>query len=148
MAMRATLCIALMLACLLIGCSRSGDVGAFIVTEVIKRGGHTKPNVTLSKLDARWKVLRDKNGFQATVTEVPFSTIDRQMRQVFGTPSLSGTSTGTQPRLLYSHWAAADIGVALQLIERPDGADVICVRAMGTTQMLEEMAKPWWRKLW
>jgi len=128
------------------GCSRRNDLGGFLIQQVSEYGGRTNANAQLPKLDARWTVKRDKNGFQASVTDTSFSSVDTFMRQAFGTPKLSGFSTNIgQP---YGTWAAVDIGVAIQLIGQPDGADIVCVRAMSMTQMFQEMDKPWWKKLW
>lgn len=143
--MRASLLILALLCAVVAGCSRSGDFGAFVVTEVVKFGGHTKTNATLLKLDARWTTKRDKNGFQASVTGTPFNNVDTFMRQAFGTPKMAGFSTNIgQP---YDTWAAVDIGVAIHLIGRTNGAEIICVRGMSVTQMFQEMEKPWWKKL-
>jgi hypothetical protein len=76
---------------ILVGCSRSGDLGAFVVTEVSKFGGHTRTNAPLPKLDARWTIKRDKNGFQASVSGTTFASIDATMKQAFGKPKLQRT---------------------------------------------------------
>ena len=126
--MRTPILIAILFALSLAGCSRSGDVGTFIVTETIKYGGHTKTNATLPKLDAHWTVKRDDNGFQASVTGTSFASIDTFMQQAFGAPKMSvAANTSGQPHRV---WGAVDIGVAIQLIGRPDGADIICVRGV------------------
>src|SRR6266487_2089861 len=118
-----------------VGCSRPNDFGAFFVQQVTKYGGRTNANAQLPKLDARWTVKRDKNGFQASVTGTSFSSIDTFMRQAFGAPKMSGFSTNIgQP---YGNWAAVDIGVAILLIGRSDGADIVCVRAMSMTQTFQ-----------
>ena len=144
--MRTPVLIAILFAFSFAGCTRSGDFGTFVVSEATKYGGHTKTNAPLPKLEARWTTKRDKNGFQASVAGASFNSVDTFMRQAFGTPKMSGFSTNIgQP---YGAWAAADIGVAIQLIGRPEGVDIICVRAMSMTQMFKEMEKPWWKKLW
>jgi hypothetical protein len=128
--MRTTLFITFLLACFLIGCSHSGDVSTFIVTEVTKCGGHTKTNTGFLKVEARWKLQRDKNGFQATLTGVSFADMDALMRQAFGVPSMAGVSTGTQTGLPYSNWAARDIGVAIMMIGHADRVEIICLRGV------------------
>ena len=108
------------------GCSRSGDFGAFVVTEAAKHGGHAVTNGTLPALHARWRIKSDANGFDASVTGAPFASIDAVMQQAFGTPKISeAANLKGQP---YRIWGAADIGAAIQLIGRSDGADIICVR--------------------
>jgi hypothetical protein len=45
-------------------------------------------------------------------------------------------------------WAAIDIRVAIQLIGRTNGADIVCVRGMrDMDEMFREMKRPWW-KFW
>jgi hypothetical protein len=66
--MRTLLSTTLLLAAIFVaGCSRSGDFGAFVVTQVTKYGGHTKTTATIQKLDARWTVKSDSNGFTMLV---------------------------------------------------------------------------------
>src|SRR5438445_5751236 len=124
--MRAHLFILALLACAVIsGCSRSGDFTAFVVSEVAKHGGHTLTNATVAPLEARWTVKSDTNGFQASITGASFASIDTVMQQAFGTPKMSVAANASgQPHRV---WGAVDIGVAIQLIGRPDGADIICV---------------------
>lgn len=139
----------LALACAIVaGCSQSDDFGGFVVTEVAKHGGHTKTNVVLPELEARWTVNRDRNGFQASVTGVTFASVDTLMQQAFGTPRMSSDATATVTGQPHRVWGASDIGVAIQLIGRANGADIICLRAMpDTTEMIREMERPWW-KFW
>ena len=128
--MRTTRLIVILFALSLAGCSRSGDFGTFVVTEATKYGGHTKTNAALPKLDARWTVKRDDNGFQASVTGISFASIDTFMQQAFGTPKISVDGTGTATGQPHRVWGAVDIGVAIQLIGRPDGAEIVCARGM------------------
>lgn len=139
--MRAYFLIATLLACGLVsGCSRSGNFSAFIVSEVTRHGGHTVTNVPLPILQARWTIKSDANGFQASVTGAPFASIDAVMQQAFGAPKMSVASNASgQPHHV---WGAVDIGVAIQLIGRPDGADIICVRGMRDMgEMFQSMEK-------
>ena len=64
-----------------VGCSHSGDFGGFFVAEVTRYGGHTITNATLPRLDARWTVKADSNGFTVQVRGVPFATVDSFMHQ-------------------------------------------------------------------
>ena len=108
------------------GCSRSGDVGTFLVTEVTRYGGRTITNGALPKLQARWTVKEDSSGFTVQVSGVPFATVDSFMRQAFGPPKVSAdTNLSSQPHRV---WAAVDIGVAIQCIGRPAGVELICVK--------------------
>jgi hypothetical protein len=127
--MRAYLFILAVLACVVVsGCSRSGDFSAFVVSEVAKHGGHTLANATIPALEARWIIKSNTNGFQASVTGASFASIDAVMQQAFGTPKMSVAANASgQPHRV---WGAVEIGVAIQLIGRPDGADIICVRGM------------------
>src|SRR2546426_8266504 len=122
--MRAHFLIAILFGCAAIsGCSRSSDFSAFVVSEVAKHGGHTVTNVTVAPLQARWTVKSDTNGFQASITGASFAGIDAVMQQAFGTPKMSVAANASgQPHRV---WGAVDIGVAIQLIGRPDGADII-----------------------
>lgn len=108
------------------GCSRSGDFGTFVVAEVAKHGGHAVTNTTMPTLQARWTVKSDTNGFQASVTGASFTSIDEVMQQAFGTPKVSVAinSSGHPHRV----WGAVEIGVAIQLIGQPHGADIVCIR--------------------
>jgi len=92
-------------------------------------------NTTPPKLNARWTIKRDDNGFQAFVTGTSFASIDAVMQQAFGTPKLSDDGAGTSTGLPHRVWSAVDIGVAIQLVGRPNGTDVICVR--GVNDMME-----------
>jgi hypothetical protein len=108
------------------GCSRSGDFGAFVVAEVAKYGGQTVTNAPQTTLPGHWTIKRDANGFQASVKGAPFASVAAVMRQEFGPPKIStAANLNGQPHQV---WGAAEIGVAIQLIGRPDGADIICVR--------------------
>ena len=139
--MRAYFLIAALFACVLVsGCSRSGDFSTFVVAEVAKHGGHTVTNAPLPALQARWTIKSDTNGFQASVSSAPFASIDAVMQQAFGAPKMSVASNASgQPHRV---WGAVDIGVAIQLIGRPDGADIICVRGMRDMgEMFQSMEK-------
>src|ERR1041384_3653883 len=92
------------------GCSQSGDFSRFIVTEVVHYGGQTKTDVPVAAVNARWKVNRDKNGFQVIATGTSFSAVDAVMRQAFSAPAMSGVSSAGVP---HSEWAARDIGAAV-----------------------------------
>ncbi|HUD46979.1 MAG TPA: hypothetical protein VMR33_09115 [Candidatus Baltobacteraceae bacterium] len=118
--------LALFLCAAVSGCSRSGDFGAFIVTEVAKHGGHAVTNATLPTLHVQWTIKSDANGFQASVSGAPFASIDAVMQQAFGTSKLSEASDleGRPHRV----WGAVDVGAAIQLIGRTDGAEIICIR--------------------
>ena len=131
--------IAVLFACALVsGCSRSGDFSTFVTAEVAKHGGHTVTNAPLPAVQARWTIESDTNGFQARITGAPFTSIDAVMTQAFGVPKISvAANTDGQPQRV---WAALDIGVAIQLIGRPDGADIICIRGMrGMEEMFQSM---------
>ncbi|HUR47625.1 MAG TPA: hypothetical protein VMZ27_17205 [Candidatus Saccharimonadales bacterium] len=109
-------------------CSRSGNFGTFIVSEVTKHGGHAVTNQPIPILKAHWTVKSDENGFQAFVTGASFASIDSVMRRSFGEPKISiNADASGQPHLT---WAAVDIGVAIQIMGRTDGAEIICVRGM------------------
>lgn len=139
--MRAYFVIAVLFACALVsGCSRSGDFSAFVVSEVAKHGGHTVANAPLPVVEARWTIKSDANGFQAHVTGAPFASIESVMTEAFGTPKVSVPNNASgQPHCV---WAALDIGVAIQLISLPDGADIICVRGMRNMgEMFQSMEK-------
>jgi hypothetical protein len=139
--MRAYFLIAALFACALVsGCSRSGNFSTFVVAEVAKHGGHTVTNTPLPAVQARWTIQTDTNGFQAHVTGAPFASIDGVMTKAFGPPKVSvAANTSGQPHRV---WAALDIGVAIQLIGRPDGADIICVRGMRDMgEMFQSMEK-------
>jgi hypothetical protein len=112
------------------GCSRSGDVGTFLVTEVTRYGGHTITNGAFPKLAAHWTVKEDSSGFTARVSGVPFATVDSFMRQAFGPPKVSADTNLSSPS--HSVWAAVDIGVAIQCIGRPAGVELICVKGGST----------------
>lgn len=79
-------------------------------------------------VDAHWTVKSDANGFEADVAGASFAEVDAAMQQAFGKPkeSVAANLSGQPQRA----WRTADIGVAVQLIGRPDGAEVICVRGM------------------
>jgi hypothetical protein len=49
------------------------------------------------------------------------------MRQVFGSPNMSGMSAAGLP---YSNWSAQDIGVALMMVGYSDRVEIMCVRGM------------------
>ena len=127
--MRASFFIAALFACVLVAsCSRSGDFSAFIVSEVLKHGGHTVTNAPLPTVQARWTIKSDTNGFQVRVTGTPFASIEAVMTQAFGAPKIwVAANTSGQP---HGVWGAVAIGVAIQLVGRPDGADIFCVRGM------------------
>lgn len=129
--MRTPLSIALLLTVIVaIGCSQSGDFGAFIVTEVAKYGGHTKTTAEIPKLDARWTVKRDDNGFEASITDAPFATIAADMELVFGKPRISENGSGTATHEPHRVWNAGDVGVAIQLIGHKNSTEIICVRGV------------------
>ncbi len=110
-----------------VGCSHSGDFGGFFVAEVTRYGGHTITNATLPRLDARWTVKADSNGFTVQVRGVPFATVDSFMHQAFGPPKVSADANlDGQPQRV---WAAVDVGVAVQCIGRPDGVEIVCLKA-------------------
>lgn len=131
--MRASLSIALLLTIIVaVGCSHSGDFGAFVVAEVAKYGGHTKASATVPNLAARWELKEDANGFQAFVTDVSFATIAAEMEQIFGTPNTSHDVTDvlTVVPLPYRLWSAANIGAAVQLIGHKDSTEIICLKGI------------------
>ncbi len=128
--MRTSLSIALLLAVIVaVGCSQSGDFGAFVVAEVSKCGGHTKTTAAIPKLDARWTVTRDNNGFTIFIANASFASIAAEMEQVFGPPKMTDDGLGTASHEPYRLWAAVDIGVAIQLIGHKDRTEIICLRS-------------------
>ena len=122
-------CFLSLLAC---GCgsasrSQSGDVGAFIVQEVARHGGHTRGTNTVSHLQAHWNVKSDHAGFQAHFTGVQFSEVQSVLQQAFGPPTF--VTTNMQGRL-HGLYQAQDIGVALQFFGESAGVRIICVRGI------------------
>lgn len=129
------------------GCSRPGDFGEFLIHQITGLGGRTNLNAQLPKLDARWVVREDRNGFQVLAADTSFHHVDAFLRQAFGAPKLSGFSTNIGQA--HATWAAVDIGVAVMVIGGPDGVEVTCVRGLSSvSEMNDEVSKPWWRKLW
>jgi len=128
------------------GCSRPKDFSGFLVERVVKYGGRTNAYAQLPKLEACWTIKSDKNGFQVSVKGASFKDVDTLIQQTFGAPMRSITNSNTGH--LHSLWKAADIGVGIHLIERSDGVDISCLRAMTMTEMFQEMDKPWWKKIW
>ena len=125
--MRAPLTILLFLACLVFaGCSQSGDFGSFFVGEVTKYGHPPKTPITISRLDARWTIQSDDDGFRVFVRGQAFAAVDALMQQVLGAPKVSVTSdTKGQPHHVYG---SADIDLAVQCIGRADDVEIICVK--------------------
>ncbi len=142
-----TLLLMFVVACLaLASCSRSHDFGAFVVNEVGRCGGRALTNAPLPRVEAEWTIRRDRNGFQASISGATFTSIDGTMKQAFGAPKLSKESNASG----YPHrvWAAADIGVAIHLIGRANGAEITCMRGMrNVDEMMREIERPWW-KIW
>ena len=136
----------LLLCAVMVGCSRSEDLGKFMTTEVAKHGGRTMTNSTLPQLKAQLRVKRDRNGFQARATDVTFASVDSLMQQMFGKPAISSDATKTASGQPHHVWGAAQVGVAIQLVGRTNGVDIICVRAMrDTSEAIREMDRPWWK---
>ena len=129
--MRAHLSITLLLAIILVaGCSQSGDFNAFFVAQVTKYGGHTKTSGTIPKLEARWTVKQDANGFQAFVIGASFDSIASEFEQVFGKPKMSDDGSGTATHEPVRLWAAVDVGVAIHVIRHKDSTEIICIRSI------------------
>jgi hypothetical protein len=112
-----------------VGCSHSGsgDFGTFVVPQVTEYGGHTKIVGVIPNLFARWTVKQDADGFTAHISQVPFSAVDGFMRKVYGPPNISTEMNhdGEPQRV----WAAANIGVAIQLIGHTNDTEIICARS-------------------
>jgi len=125
--MRTSLIISLLLSCLIFtSCSQSGDFSGFFVGEITKYGGHPKAGVTISRLDARWTIQSDADGFRILVRGQPFAAIDALMQQVFGAPRVSVASDNEgHPHQVYG---SADIGVAVQCIGHTNDVEIICAR--------------------
>ncbi len=141
--MRTSLSIALLLTIIVAGgCSQTGDFGAFVVTQVTKFGGHTKTRTPIPKLEARWTVKQDANGFQAFVTDASFASIAAELEQICGTPKMSDDGSGTATHEPDRLWAAVDIGVAIQLIGHKDSTEIICIRGMKDVDELLKHIKP------
>jgi hypothetical protein len=111
---------------LIVGCSQSGDFGAFLVPQVAKYGGHTRLTGVVPELHARWTVRQGANGFTAHITDVPFSAVDGFMREVYGAPNISiDAGLNNEKKRV---WGAADIGVGIQLISHKNDMEIICVK--------------------
>src|SRR5512134_1125038 len=72
--------------------SQSGDVGAFIVQEVVRYGGRTPVTNTVSHLQAHWSVKSDNAGFQAHLTGIQFAEVQLVLQQAFGLPAIMTTN--------------------------------------------------------
>ena len=125
--MRASLLTALFLAIALVnGCSRSGDFGAFFVKEVTRCGGRIDPNASLPKLEAKWTVKADENGFVAYVSGVPWSAVDAVIQQALGKDKayiMHGRVYGA---------AKPGVGVTLSWIFLEGRTKIICTRGEST----------------
>jgi hypothetical protein len=125
--MRAPLTISLLLAFLVFGgCSQSGDFSGFFIGEVTKYGGHPKAGVTASRLDARWMIQSDDDGFRIFVRGQPFSAVDGMMQQIFGDPKVSAVKDSRG--YLHSVYGSPAIGMAIQCLARADDVEIICVK--------------------
>jgi hypothetical protein len=124
------------------GCKQSGDFDAFVVTQVVKYGGHTKTSSAIPKLQARWTVKEDKNGFTASISGASFADIAREMEQIFGPPRMSDDGSGTKTHEPYRLWGVDDIGVAIQLIGHPDSTEIVCIREIKSMdELIKHMPK-------
>jgi len=86
----------------------------------------SKSGVTISRLDARWTIQSDADGFRILVRGQPFAAIDALMQQVFGAPRVSVASDNEgHPHQVYG---SADIGVAVQCIGHTNDVEIICAR--------------------
>lgn len=122
---------------LLLGCSHTGDFGEFVGHEVTRHGGCTKTNVAPPSFRARWTMKEDENGFQAEVRGASVTQIDDFMLRAFGPPLVSATNDAGQPHQV---WTARDIGVAIQVVGRPSGAYIVCLRGTKSIEDLREKA--------
>ena len=117
----------LLLVCLMFaGCYQSGDFGGFFVGEVTKYGGHPKAGITVSRLDARWTVQSDDDGFRIFVRGQPFSAVDGMMQQIFGDPKVSAVKDSRG--YLHTVYGSPAIGMAIQCLERGGDVEIICVK--------------------
>jgi hypothetical protein len=83
---------------------------------------------SIPALQARWTIESDDDGFQMTVKDVSFAQLDAMMQHGFGIPRVSeDVNLEGQPHRV---WGASEIGVAIQLIGRPGGSDILCLRGM------------------
>jgi len=124
---RTRLVISLLLACLVfVGCSQSGDFGNFFVGEVTKYGHPPTTPITVSRLDARWTIQSDNDGFRIIVRGQPFAAVDALIRQVIGAPKVSvDSNVQGRPHQVYG---SAEIGLAVQCIGRADDVEIICLK--------------------
>ena len=132
------------------GCEHSGDFGTFVVTQVVKYGGHTKTSGAIRNLQARWSVKADKNGFTAFVSDAPFSDIATEMEQIFGEPEDSDDGSHTKINEPYRLWSVNQIGVGIQLVGHKDSTEIVCLREIkDMDKLIKHMPKkrPWW-KFW
>ncbi len=126
-AMRACLLASLLLAMTLAnGCSRSDDFGAFFVKEVTRCGGRIDTNASLPKLEARWTVKANENGFAAYVSGVPWSAVDAVIQQAIGKDKAY-----TMPGRVYGA-AKPGVGVTLHWIFLDGRTEIICTRGEST----------------
>ena len=128
--MRATLLLAVWLVGVaLIGCSHRGDFGTFFIQKVTEFGGQPKATVNLPVLEAKWTYEAEKNKFRVMVQGPPFAAVDAWLQQALGPPKMSvNAGPQGQPNRV---WVAADIGVAVHCMGKPEGVEIICVRGSG-----------------
>ncbi len=118
---RASAVLLIALAVLIGACSRRGDFGAFFVQEVSKYGGRVDTTAGVPKVQARWTLKENENGFEAYVTGATWSEVDAVVRAVRGKRARSS------PERVYGE-ADTGVGVTLHWIFIKGRTEVICTR--------------------
>jgi hypothetical protein len=120
----------------LCGCSKSsdsdfisgtGDVGKFILEEVLKRGGRSISQNDLPVIQGEWKYFEDENGVIIHLDPKSSGDLEKFLNQAFGKPANEASATTTGGKLGW--YAPNDIGVLLQFGFEPKHAFIILLKS-------------------
>lgn len=118
------------------GCGgRSGGKGDFSI-EFLKAlgsyGARFQETNNLPKLEGRWFIYRDENGFWCNVYGVRYDDVEEWAMRVFG--GCGTPDRGCQGQR-YCLFRPSEVGVALLITDNTNRVDVNCVRPI-TNEML------------
>jgi hypothetical protein len=117
----------------------TGDLGQFILAEVVKRGGRPASARGLPAIAKQWQYSEDEAGVIIRTAIGHYPAIERFLQQAFGRPSIPPTVT-TDGGLLGVYGVKA-VGVGIQFGHDTKEAQVIVVRPISQEELAEGLKR-------
>jgi hypothetical protein len=111
-----------------------GDVGLFIVQQVIRCGGSPTTTNGLPVIASQWDYLEDSNGMQIHLRADAYSDVEMFLNRAFANQRQFGPKVSEDGRTRIHEYRMSEKGGGVQLTEQDSETHVLILRPFGVSK--------------